>query len=352
MMNLRNSTLGLTAVTALAPATWGTTYLVTTEWLPPERPILAATVRALPAGLLIMAITRVLPRGRWWARAAVLGVLNIGVFFALLFVAAYRLPGGVAATLGAVQPLVVAGLSVALLGQRLTARTVMAGLVGVAGVGLLVLRSSARLDAGGMAAGLLATGSMALGVVLVKRWGRPEGVGVLPFTGWMLAAGGLLLLPVALLAEGLPATITHGQLVGFGYLGTVSTALAYVVWVRGIERLPATGVAFLGLLSPLVATGAGWLVLSQELTRLQVVGMVLALGSLVAGQPLRLTGWSWVFPSSTAARVVTSTERVRASWRRAAPEPARGPSAGPARPASIRVVQAPRTCSSRSGHAP
>lgn len=286
-MNVRSSSLGLTAVTALAPVTWGTTYLVTTEWLPPERPILAATVRALPAGLLIVAATRVLPTGRWWARAAVLGALNIGVFFALLFVAAYRLPGGVAATLGAVQPLVVAGLSVALLGQRMTARTVVAGLAGIAGVGLLVLRSTARLDAGGLVAGLLATGSMALGVVLVKRWGRPDGVGVLPFTGWMLAAGGVLLLPVALFAEGLPPRMTTGHLAGFGYLAAINTALAYVVWLRGIERLPATGVAFLGLLSPLVATVAGWLVLDQGLTGLQVVGMVLALGSLVAGQQLR-----------------------------------------------------------------
>ena len=28
----------LTLATALAPVTWGTTYVVTTEWLPPDRP--------------------------------------------------------------------------------------------------------------------------------------------------------------------------------------------------------------------------------------------------------------------------------------------------------------------------
>ncbi|HJX45256.1 MAG TPA: hypothetical protein VJ352_16395, partial [Geodermatophilus sp.] len=38
----------VTALTAVAPVTWGTTYVVTTEWLPPDRPLLAATVRALP----------------------------------------------------------------------------------------------------------------------------------------------------------------------------------------------------------------------------------------------------------------------------------------------------------------
>jgi probable blue pigment (indigoidine) exporter len=90
--------LTLILVTAIAPSLWGTTYLVTTELLPAGRPLLAAVIRALPAGLLLVAITRRLPQGSWWWRAFVLGALNIGVFFALLFVAAYRLPGGVAAT--------------------------------------------------------------------------------------------------------------------------------------------------------------------------------------------------------------------------------------------------------------
>jgi probable blue pigment (indigoidine) exporter len=96
------STMRTTALTALTPVVWGTTYLATTQWLPADRPLLAALMRALPAGLLLVAVGRRLPTGTWWLKAATLGALNIGVFFALLFVTAYRLPGGVAATLGAV----------------------------------------------------------------------------------------------------------------------------------------------------------------------------------------------------------------------------------------------------------
>ena len=47
------------ALTALTPAVWGSTYLVTTELLPPDRPLLAAAVRALPAGLVLLAIASV-----------------------------------------------------------------------------------------------------------------------------------------------------------------------------------------------------------------------------------------------------------------------------------------------------
>ena len=176
-------------MTALAPAIWGTTYLVTSELLPPGRPLLAAVVRALPAGLVLVALTRRLPQGSWWWRAVVLGALNIGAFFALLFVAAYRLPGGVAATIIAVQPLLVVALSGRLLGELVAPRVVIAGAAGVVGVGLLVLRGGTTLDAIGVAAALGAAAVMATGIVLSKRW--PSPAPLLATTGWQLVAGGL-----------------------------------------------------------------------------------------------------------------------------------------------------------------
>ncbi|MEV4440907.1 EamA family transporter [Streptomyces sp. NPDC049577] len=273
----------LLLVTALAPAVWGTTYLVTTELLPPGRPLLAAAIRALPAGLLLVAVTRRLPSGVWWWRSLVLGTLNIGAFFALLFVAAYRLPGGVAATVGSVQPLIAAGLSAALLGTRLSARTAIAGVAGVAGVSLLVLRAGARLDGLGVAAAAGGAVVMATGVVLSKRWTSPAPL--LATTGWQLVAGGLLLLPAALFVEGPPpAHLTSGNLTGYAYLAIIGAAVSYALWFRGIRALPATDVTFLGLLSPLVATVLGWLVLGQDLTPMQALGGVVVLASLVMAQ--------------------------------------------------------------------
>ena len=283
--------LGIILTTALAPAVWGTTYIVTTEMLPPGRPLLAAVVRALPAGLLLVLITRRLPRGSWWWRAAVLGALNIGAFLALLFVAAYRLPGGVAATVGAIQPLLVAGLSAGLLGERLTLRTALSAVAGVAGVSLLVLRAGARLDGLGVAAALGGAVVMAVGVVLSKRWAPPAPL--LATTGWQLVAGGLLLLPVALFVEGPPpASLTPANLAGYGYLAIIGAALAYTLWFRGIRALSPTGVTFLGLLSPLVATTVGWVALGQQLTAAQLLGGVIVLAALVVAQGGRATGES------------------------------------------------------------
>ena len=262
---------------------WGTTYLVTTELLPPGRPLLAAVVRALPAGLALVALTRRLPQGIWWWRALVLGALNIGAFFALLFVAAYRLPGGVAATIGALQPLLVAALASGLLGERLSLRTTIAGAAGVAGVSLLVLRAGARLDGIGVTAAVLGALVMATGIVLSKRW--PSPAPLLATTGWQLVAGGLLLLPVAFFVEGPPPeALSAANLAGYGYLSIIGSALAYALWFRGIRALSPTNVTFLGLLSPLVATALGWLALGQKLTAVQAVGALVVFAALVVVQ--------------------------------------------------------------------
>ncbi|MFJ2865253.1 EamA family transporter [Kitasatospora sp. NPDC087314] len=275
---------GIAVTAALAPAAWGTTYLVTTQLLPEGRPLLLAALRALPAGLLLLLIGRKLPRGRWWGRAAVLGMLNIGLFFPLTFVGAYRLPGGVAATIGAIQPLLVAGLSIGVLGARPGRRALLAGLVGVGGVALLVLKSGARLDGVGIAAMVTAIALMAVGTVLTRRWGRPEGATLLDLTAWQLLAGSVLLVPLAGFVEGAPPALSATNLAGFAYLGLFSTALGYVLWFRGIERLGAGPASFLGLINPVVATAGGLVVLGQTLTGWQLLGLLLALGAMFAGQ--------------------------------------------------------------------
>ncbi|MBB2912172.1 putative blue pigment (indigoidine) exporter [Streptosporangium becharense] len=278
------STPRLVAVTALAPAVWGTTYAVTTEFLPPGRPLFTALVRALPAGLLLVAVTRTLPGGGWWWRAAVLGTLNIGMFFPLLFLSAYRLPGGVAAVLGALQPLIVAALTRAALRENVPVHRVLAGIAATAGVCLVVLRADAALDAVGVAAGLLGAAGMAAGLVLTRMWGKPDGVSDLALTGWQLTAGGLLIAPLTFVVEGMPSTLDGAAVGGYLWLGLVGTAVAYTLWFRGVARLPALRVSLLGALSPLTAALLGWLALGQALSPLQLTGFALALTATVLGQ--------------------------------------------------------------------
>lgn len=269
-------------VTAIAPCIWGTTYLVTTEFLPADRPLTAAAIRVLPIGLAMLALLRVAPKGIWWWRMMVLGLLNIGVFQALLFISAYRLPGGVAATVIAMQPLGVVMLSRPLLQVRPTRLAWAAAVTGVVGVGFLVLSPAAKLDTIGIAAALAGAVCIAFGTVLTKRWASP--LPLAAFTAWQLVFGGIFLLPLALVFEEPLAALSAGNIAGYAYLGIFGTGLTYLIWFWGIRRLQASAVSILGLLSPIVATALGYLVLQQSLSALQMVGGVLVLWSVWAGQ--------------------------------------------------------------------
>lgn len=278
-MTTRATDIGLTA---LAPVVWGSTYLVTASFLPGWSPLVVATLRALPAGLALLLLAPRLPWGVWWWRSAVLGALNFSAFWFLLFVAVYRLPGGVAATVGAVQPLIVIGLARLVLSTPIRRSVLLAACVGLFGVALLVLSPRAALDPLGVAAALGGAASMAGGTVLTRRWQPP--VPLVTFTAWQLAAGGLILLPLALWLEPIPATLTVPNILALVWLGLVGAALTYVIWFRGIARLEPSLVSTLGFLSPVTAILLGWLVRGESLTLFQMLGIVLVLASIAAGQ--------------------------------------------------------------------
>ena len=271
-------------LTALAPIAWGTTYLVTTDFLPSGHPLFAGLMRALPAGLLAIALSRTLPHGTWWLKSLVLGALNIGAFFPLLFLAAERLPGGVAAAVAGLQPLLVLGLGAMVVHERIRATTAAAALAGAGGVALVVLGPAAELDAVGILAAVGGVTATAFGMILTKRWGRPEGVGPIAYAGWQLTAGGIVILPLALLLEGVPAEIDGSAVLGYLWLATAGGIVAYTLWFRGIQRLPVIAPGLLALLSPIVATLLGVIVSGESFTPVQVVGFAVTIIALVGGQ--------------------------------------------------------------------
>ncbi|AZK63053.1 EamA family transporter [Pectobacterium versatile] len=269
-------------LTALAPAIWGSTYIVTSEILPPDRPFTAALIRVLPAGLLLLLFTRRFPARRDWWRVLVLGALNIGVFQALLFVAAYRLPGGLAAVLGAIQPLLVMVLVWAVDHRAPRLATLWSAIIGVVGMAILLLSPQTTFEPVGVAAALLGAVCMATGVWLTRRWQLD--LPVLPLTGWQLFLGGLMLAPVAWVVDAPLPALTLSQYAAYIYLCLAGAVISYGLWFRGITRLPTIAVASLGLLSPLTAVVLGWVLLSQSMAGTAFLGLAIVLASVFAVQ--------------------------------------------------------------------
>ena len=269
-------------LTALAPAIWGSTYIVTSELLPQDRPFTAALIRVLPAGLLLVLFTRHLPARSEWGRLFILSALNIGMFQALLFVAAYRLPGGLAAVVGATQPLLVIALVWVVDRRPPISLALWASVLGVVGMAVLLLSPSTVWEPVGIAAALAGAACMAAGTYLTRRW--KLGMPVLALTGWQLLAGGLMLAPVAWIADAPLPTLSLTQVLAYAYLCIAGALLAYALWFRGIARLPSVAVSSLGLLSPLTAVILGWALLGQSAAGVFLVGLLMVLVSILTVQ--------------------------------------------------------------------
>lgn len=269
-------------LTALAPVIWGSTYIVTSELLPPDRPFTAALIRVLPAGLLLVMLMSRLPARREWGRLLVLAALNIGVFQALLFVAAYRLPGGLAAMLSAISPLLVMALAWGVDRNPPARLALWASGLGIVGMAALLLSPSTVWEPLGILAALAGAACMAAGTFFTQRW-RLD-MPVLAQTGWQLLAGGVMLAPVAAIADRPLPALSLMQVMAYAYLCIAGALLAYALWFRGIARLSPVAVSSLGLLSPLTAVLLGWALLGQAVTGISLVGLLMVLASVLAVQ--------------------------------------------------------------------
>ncbi|MFF8846286.1 EamA family transporter [Streptomyces sp. NPDC015127] len=273
------------ALTAVAPVAWGTNYFVTHEFLPADRPLYGAALRALPAGLVLLALSRRRPRGAWWWRSAVLGLLNMSVFFVLVYAASQLLPTSVASTVMAVSPLTMMLIARPLVSERLRTAHLAGAAVGLGGVCLMLLTGVEGLSVPGVLASAAAMLVSSFGHILAKRWSA--GTDVLASTAWQLTAGGLFLLPVAAAVEGPPPALSTPTLLAFGYVALVATALAFAAWFTGLRHLPAGTVGLIGLLNPVTGVLLGTAVAGEVLTVQQLCGLILVLAGVVLGRPKR-----------------------------------------------------------------
>ncbi|WP_203859994.1 EamA family transporter [Plantactinospora mayteni] len=304
-------------VTAIAPVAWGATYFVTHRFLPADYPLYGAVIRALPAGLLLVLVRRTLPRGSWWWRSLVLGTLNMGAFFALVYLAAQVLPTSVASTIMATAPVMMMLIAWAALSERPRAAHLAGAGIGIGGVCLLLLDGAVAVDLSGVLASVAAMLMSSLGYVLAKKWSagvradpaadRP--IDVFSLTSWQLVAGGVVLLPVAVAVEGRPPALDGPALVGFGYVTVVATALAFAAWFTGLRHLSAGTVGLIGLLNPVTGVLLGTVIADETLTPQQVCGLVLVFLGILLGQP-------------ATVRLVALLRAARAARARRAEEPA------------------------------
>ncbi|WP_156156108.1 DMT family transporter [Demequina maris] len=171
-------------------------------------------------------------------------------------------------------------------GDRPDGRRVLALVLALGGLGLLLGSSLAAGDRAllGVAVAVVA-GSAFAGVTVVNRAPVP-GLGAARLTALSFTAGGLLLVPVALvLGWGVPSGAASWGLAAA--LGVVSTALAYLAFLSGLATVPPFVATVVSLLEPLVAAILGAIVLGERLGWGGVVGGAVLASAVVLLRPQR-----------------------------------------------------------------
>jgi DME family drug/metabolite transporter len=275
---------------ALAAVSWGTTGSVTTVLVAHDRvePWIIGAVRMwVAAGLLLLAarwMRTPVPRDRVrLGSALVLGICMAA--FQVTYFTAVTMAGIAITALVAIcsAPLMIAGLAVIVLGERLTARLLAALTLGVVGTALLVVGPRAvapavpRFAAGATLA-LGAALSYAIYVIVAKAAlarTPPVPLAALTFT----AAAVCLTAPMAWTEEPL-AQIARGW-PWLLYMGVVTTAAAYALYSMGLRRVPASVAGIVSLAEPLTATLLGAVLFGERLGVAGLAGAVLLVAAVL-----------------------------------------------------------------------
>jgi drug/metabolite transporter (DMT)-like permease len=261
-------------------------------------PLQASWLRVAGAMLVLLPVTLVLRRGavvtalrRDWLLLSLYGVMGVAGCQSFYFVAASRLPVGVAILLEFTGPVLVVGWT------RFVQRTPLprSAAVGVAialvGLSCVVeVWSGLSLDLLGVLAGLGAAACQAAFFLLAdKAGGRIDPL--------VMAAAGFGIATVTLAAVALPWSLPWhvlAQNVAFGdhrlpgwlvatLLILISTVIAYVASIASVQRLSAPVASAVGYVEAVAAAVFAWLTLGEHLSPIQLTGGVIVLaGAFVA----------------------------------------------------------------------
>lgn len=270
-------------VAAIAPIAWGTTYYVTRHHLPDGYPLHGAAIRALPAGLLLLAACRRLPRGEWWWKSVMLGVLNMSAFFVLVYLAAQLLPTSVASVIMATSSITMMLMAWAMVAERPGALPLIGAALGIGGVSAMLLGGTQQASTTGVLASAAAMVMSSFGYVLAKRWSGQAPA--LASTSWQLLAGGAVLLPVAFAVEGAPPPVDVTSAAAFAYISVIGTAIAFAAWFGALQRLSAGTVGLVGLLNPVTGVAMGTMLAGESLSGRQLGGIAMVVTGIALGLP-------------------------------------------------------------------
>jgi len=269
---------------AMIPAFfWGTTYAVTQFTLQEWPPLLLGALRALPAGLLLLAVKPTLPKKGEWQIIFTLGLINIATFFGLIFVMALTLPSAISGVGMISVPVFAMIFHWVVKKQRPHLIQALSGIGLITLAWILFNPSQIALNPIGLGAMFAAIMCIVIGSSITKSLGnRMHWWKVLT---WQLILGGVILS----VASGVHAfidpqpyvnAVTHfdsRNAMGLLWVIGLNTALGYGMYVWLLQRMSVVDFTFGGIANPVAGIVTGMVLMGESFTPIQyslMTGMI------------------------------------------------------------------------------
>lgn len=241
---------------------------------PQTGPLGIVMLRLLFSALLLLLIAR--PSLRGHTGYAWRSVVGFGVVLAsmngLFYLALARLPLGVTVTIEVLGPLTLSIITATGIARWLWAGLALAGVIALGAGGW------DRLDLLGVVFALGAAVSWALYILASARVGREfprlDGLAL------AMAVGAVIALPLGIWQAG-PALLRVDLLALGAAVALLSSTIPYALELVALRRLPASAFAILMSLGPATASIAGFLLLGQHLSWLEIVGIALVIAASI-----------------------------------------------------------------------
>lgn len=283
-MSLTTPASRAVAALLLLATLWGYNWVVMKQSLAFIGPFQFGAMRTFLAGVLLLGILWLLKRPLSIGRrlnVAIIGVLQTSGFTGLIIWALVEGGAGKVAVLTYTMPFWVMLLAWPMLGEKLRGMQWLAALSSVAGLVCILepwhLHGSLMSNALAVMAGV----SWALAVVLAKKLHHQEpDMDLLAFTAWQMLIGSLPLVVAGLLIPAQPIQWTPYLIGGLAYNVVACNALAWLLWLFALQRLPAGVASMISLLAPVIGVLAAWVELAEVPSSLELTGMILIASAL------------------------------------------------------------------------
>jgi drug/metabolite transporter (DMT)-like permease len=265
---------------------WGSTYLAIALMVETIPPLLGAGARFIVVGLLmlpVLAWRRGLSVLRP-TRAELLSAGFVGLMLpganAVISVAEKTVPSGLAALLVASIPLWVILLRRAS-GERVPGRSIAAVLVGFGGL-VLLLHPTGDATMAGLLACVGGAFMWAIGSFASPRVSLPRDP--LASVAWQSLLGGVVVFAAGVVSGEMPdvhfAEFSGRSIFGLAYLITFGSLLAFTCYAWLLQNAPISKVSTYAYVNPVVAIALGWLVLSEPITAITLLGAGIIVASV------------------------------------------------------------------------